>query len=44
MNYLFTHGIIRPTTEKSLILPAKAKTIRKVKTKFISEMIKGMGC
>lgn len=41
MNYLFTHGIIRPTTEKDLILPEKAKIIRKAKVNFISELIRG---
>ena len=41
MNYLFNHGVIKPTTEKSLILPAKTKIIRKAKTKFVSEIIKG---
>jgi hypothetical protein len=39
INYLFNHGVIMPTTEKALILPEKPKTLRKVKTKFISEII-----
>lgn len=43
MNYLFSHGVIRPTTERDLILPEKVKIIRKAKVNFISEIIKEIG-
>ena len=39
INYLFTHGVIIPTTEKDLILPEKPKTLQKVKTKFMSMLM-----